>query len=113
MRFHLLLAVGASLISTSLAQELDLKIRGDLGDVLAETGPDELVPVTIVMENYVRTSELNDLAAKHPERVKAMAAQWFDIAKNTERLKGRHLSPVKDEIKQLGFRKDTSNQLKK
>ena len=63
MRFHLLLAVGASLISTSLAQELDLKIRGDLGDVLAETGPDELVPVTIVMENYVRTSELNDLAA--------------------------------------------------
>ena len=38
MRFHLLLAVGASLISTSLAQELDLKIRGDLGDVLALQG---------------------------------------------------------------------------
>ena len=58
-------------------------------------------------------TELNDLAGKHPERVKAMAAQWFDLAENTERLKGRHLSPVKDTIKRLGFRKDTSGQLKK
>jgi len=58
-------------------------------------------------------TELNDLAAKHPERVKAMAAKWFDLAENTERLKGKHLSPVKDTIKELGFRKDTSNQLKK
>ena len=57
-------------------------------------------------------TELNDLAAKHPERVKAMAAQWFDIAKNTERLKGRHLSPVKGTLKELNFRKDTSRQLK-
>jgi len=57
-------------------------------------------------------SELNDLAAKHPERVKAMAAKWFDIAKNTERLKGRHLNPVKDTLKELNFRKDTSGQLK-
>ena len=58
-------------------------------------------------------TELNDLADKHPERVKAMAAKWFDLAENTERLKGKHLSPVKDTIKELGFRKDTSNQLKK
>ena len=57
-------------------------------------------------------TELNDLAAKHPERVKAMAAKWFDIAKNTERLKGRHLNPVKDTLKELNFRKDTSGQLK-
>ena len=57
-------------------------------------------------------TETNDLAAKHPKRVEAMAAKWFDLAKNTERLKGRHLNPVKGTIKKLNFRRDTSGQLK-
>jgi hypothetical protein len=42
-----------------------------------------------------------------------MAAQWFDLAKNTERLKGRNLTPVRDSLSKLNFRKDTSNQLNK
>ena len=56
-------------------------------------------------------TETHDLAGQHPERVKAMAAKWFDLAKNTERLKGRHLNPVKDTRAKLNFRKDTSRQL--
>jgi arylsulfatase len=58
-------------------------------------------------------TETNDLAAQNPARVKAMAAQWFDLAKNTERLKGRNLAPVRDSLSKLNFRKDTSNQLNK
>ena len=54
-------------------------------------------------------TEMNDLAKRHPDRVKAMAAKWFDLAKNTERLKGRHLSPVKSKVTKLNFRKDIFN----
>lgn len=53
-------------------------------------------------------TELNDLAAKHPERVKAMAAEWFRMAEEVDRLKGRQLAPVKDTLTSLNFRKDTS-----
>lgn len=51
-------------------------------------------------------TETNDLAKKYPDKVKAMAAEWFDLAENTERLKGRHLKPVKTEVSKLNFRKD-------
>ena len=51
-------------------------------------------------------TEMNDLAARYPKRLKAMAAKWFDLAKNTERLKGRHLNPVKSGLSKMNFRKD-------
>jgi arylsulfatase len=54
-------------------------------------------------------SELNDLSGKQPERVTTMAAEWFRIAEHVDRLKGRALSPVRDEITSLSFRKDTSS----
>ena len=37
-----------------------------------------------------------------------MAEKWFEIAKNTERLKGRHTAPVKTSLSKLNFRRDTS-----
>ena len=54
-------------------------------------------------------TEMNDLASQYPQRVDAMKAIWFDIAKNQERLKGIHLQPVKKTITKLNFRKDTSS----
>ncbi|KAA5539173.1 arylsulfatase [Roseiconus nitratireducens] len=54
-------------------------------------------------------TELNDLAATHPERVESMAKDWFDWAKNVDRLKGRALAPVGEKVKSLSFRKDTSS----
>ncbi len=50
-------------------------------------------------------TELNDLAAQHPERVKAMAAQWHEIAKNQERLPASQLKPVKDTLTPQKFGK--------
>ena len=38
-----------------------------------------------------------------------MAEKWFEIAKNTERLKGRGLNPVKSSVSRLNFRRDTSS----
>jgi len=52
-------------------------------------------------------TELNDLASQQPERVEAMAGEWFRIAEDIDRLKGNQLRPVGDEIKNLSFRKDT------
>jgi len=54
-------------------------------------------------------TELNDLSRQQPERVAAMAAQWFRMAEQVDRLKGRALAPVRDEITSLSFRKDTSS----
>ncbi len=54
-------------------------------------------------------TELHDLAAKYPQRVSEMKAIWFDMAENQERLKGRHLLPVKKTLTELNFRKDTSS----
>lgn len=54
-------------------------------------------------------TETKDLAAYHPDRVQAMAAKWFDIAQNQERLKGNQIAPVKDKIAKLNFRKDTTS----
>jgi arylsulfatase len=53
-------------------------------------------------------TETNDLSKKHPGRVKAMAQKWFEIARDTERLKGRQVSPVKESLAKLNFRRDTS-----
>jgi arylsulfatase len=57
-------------------------------------------------------TELNDLSDKYPMRVKEMADEWFGIAKNKERLNKKDLAPVRKELKQISFRKDTSGQLK-
>ena len=38
-----------------------------------------------------------------------MAAQWFRMAEQVDRLSGRHLAPVRDKITPLSFRKDTSS----
>ena len=52
--------------------------------------------------------ELHDLAAEQPDRVKAMSAEWFDMAKNLDRLEGKQLAEVKEELASIHFRKDTS-----
>jgi arylsulfatase len=54
-------------------------------------------------------TELNDLSAEQPERLAAMAAEWFRIAEQVDRLSGRQLAPVRDSITPLSFRKDTSS----
>ena len=54
-------------------------------------------------------TELNDLSQQQPERVAAMAAQWFRIAEHVDRLNRRQLAPAGDEITPLSFRKDTSS----
>lgn len=54
-------------------------------------------------------TELNDLYQEHPERVKDMKQEWFRIGKEVDRLKGRHLKPVRDKLTPLSFRKDTSS----
>ena len=58
--------------------------------------------------NQDRT-ETNDLSKKHPERVAEMAKEWFRLAKDVDRLKGRGLNPVKSSLSKLNFRKDTSS----
>jgi hypothetical protein len=52
-------------------------------------------------------TEMHDLASMHPQRVKKMAAEWLQIARDKERLKGRHIAPVKSQLKSLNFRKST------
>jgi len=54
-------------------------------------------------------TELNDLSERNPERVAAMAAEWFRIAEQVDRLPSGALAPVRDEITPLSFRKDTSS----
>jgi arylsulfatase A-like enzyme len=49
-------------------------------------------------------TELNDLSKKHPERVAAMSAEWFRVAKDVERLGGKGLAPVGNKVKELNFR---------
>ena len=53
-------------------------------------------------------TETHDLASQYPDRVKAMATRWFEIAKTKERLRGKKLVPVKDELTPLNFRKPLS-----
>ena len=54
-------------------------------------------------------TELHDLSEEHPERVAAMAKEWFRIAKDVDRLGEKALKPVKDRVTPLNFRKDTSS----
>ena len=54
-------------------------------------------------------TETHDLAENNPKRVEAMAKEWFRLAKDVDRLKGRHLNPVKDKLAKLNFRKNTSS----
>ncbi len=49
-------------------------------------------------------TELNDLAGRDPGRVERMAAEWFRIASDVDRLGGNQLKPVGPEIKALRFR---------
>lgn len=53
-------------------------------------------------------TELNDLAGKHPDRLKKMVAQWHDIAKNKERLSEKQRKPVSDKFtpQKFGVRSD-------
>ncbi|MCH7751382.1 MAG: arylsulfatase [Planctomycetes bacterium] len=51
-------------------------------------------------------TELNDLSQQQPERVTAMAAEWFRIAEHVDRLDRGKRAPVRDEITSLSFRKD-------
>ena len=52
-------------------------------------------------------TELHDLSSKMPDRVEAMAEQWFTTAEEIERLKGKSLAPVSNKITPLNFRKPT------
>lgn len=52
-------------------------------------------------------TETNDLAQSDPERVEAMSKEWFRLAKDVDRLNGRHLAAVGKELKVINFRKDT------
>jgi len=54
-------------------------------------------------------TELNDLSDQQPERVATMQAEWFRTAEQVDRLGGRALAPVRDDITSLNFRKDTSS----
>jgi arylsulfatase len=54
-------------------------------------------------------TEMKDLASKHPERVEAMAKEWFRLAKDVDRLKGQALAPASPGKKELNFRRDTSS----
>ena len=54
-------------------------------------------------------TEMNDLSNKHPEKVAAMSMEWFRLAKDLDRLKGKQLNPVKNTRAKLNFRKDTSS----
>jgi arylsulfatase A-like enzyme len=54
-------------------------------------------------------TETQDLAARYPERVKAMSSEWFRLAKKVDRVKGRGLAPVKTELSSLHFQKNTQS----
>jgi arylsulfatase len=54
-------------------------------------------------------TELHDLHERRPERVAAMAAEWFRIAEQVDRLPQRALAPVHADVTPLSFRKDTSS----
>lgn len=54
-------------------------------------------------------TELNDLASQFPEKVESMSKEWFRMAKDVERLKGKQLMPVKDSLKDISFRRDTTS----
>jgi arylsulfatase len=54
-------------------------------------------------------TETNDLSAKHPERVTAMAKEWFRIAEEVCRMPGKRLAPAGSKLKELNFRKGSGS----
>lgn len=52
-------------------------------------------------------TETKDLSAEYPQLVAKMAAEWFRMARDVDRLRGNQLAPVGDGLKVLNFRKDT------
>lgn len=52
-------------------------------------------------------TEMHDLSKQHPDRVNMMAKEWFRLAKDVERLKGKHIAPVKEKRTKLNFRRST------
>jgi arylsulfatase A-like enzyme len=54
-------------------------------------------------------TETNDLSSEHPERVTAMSKEWFRVAEQVDRLKGKQLAPTGDALKKLNFRKSSSS----
>jgi arylsulfatase len=60
-------------------------------------------------------TELNDLAERHPARVKTMVAQWHEIAKTKERLSKNQLKPVRNTLtpQKFGVRSDPGTAQKK
>ena len=54
-------------------------------------------------------TELNDLASQFPEKVESMSKEWFRMAKDVERLKGKQLMHVKNSLKDISFRRDTTS----
>ena len=58
-------------------------------------------------------TETNDLATKLPGKVEAMSKEWFRLAKNVDRLKGKQLAPAGEGLKKLNFRKYLNTEPKK
>ena len=54
-------------------------------------------------------TELHDLSGQHPDKVKAMANEWFEWAEKVDRLRGKALAPVQQRITPLDFRRDTTS----
>ncbi len=58
-------------------------------------------------------TELNDLSSEMKDRLETMSKEWFRMAEDVERLSGRHLPPVREEITSLNFRKTEGGKSKK
>ena len=50
-------------------------------------------------------TETRDLAGAHPDRVRRMAAEWFRVARDVDRLRPGALRPVGDALTPLDFRR--------
>ena len=83
---------------------LPLRHRSRLAPGTVEAGLRQVGPVGTLQSGRDRT-ELNDLSAQQPERVAAMAAEWFRMAEHVDRLNPRQLAPVRNTITPLDFRK--------
>jgi len=57
-------------------------------------------------------TETHDLAQQYPEKVKEMEEEWFQIARNQDRLPERFLKPVRKQLtpQKFGKRQDPSSQ---
>lgn len=60
-------AVGAPGNVTPAKAKADGKLRGELGEVVRNAAPDELIPISIVLADQVSKEEIN-LASQHPDK---------------------------------------------